>query len=262
MTGALVVLVTVLGLLIGSFLNVVIWRVPRGESVVSPGSACPACGHRVRARDNVPVLSWLLLRGRCRDCGAPISVRYTVVEIVTAVLFGSVAVAVGWDWSLPLYLYLVGWAVALTAIDVELHRLPDALVLPAYPVVAALLTLATWAPSADGQAGALGRALLGGVVLGAFYFVAMVVYPRGMGFGDVKLAGVLGMVLAWHGWGSLLIGAFAAFLVAGVAVLPGLITRRLARTSEIPFGPFMLAGAALGIAVGEPLWTAYLGVFA
>jgi leader peptidase (prepilin peptidase)/N-methyltransferase len=261
-TAALVVLVALLGLLIGSFLNVVIWRVPRGESVVSPGSACPACGHPVRARDNVPVLSWLLLRGRCRDCGAPISVRYTVVEVVTAALFGLVAAAVGWDWSLPLYLYLVGWAVALTAIDVELKRLPDALVLPAYPVVAALLAVATWAPPGTDDAGALVRAVIGGAALGAFYFLALVVYPRGMGFGDVKLAGVLGLVLAWHGWGSLLIGGFAAFLIAGLAILPGLLTRRLGRSSEIPFGPFMLAGAAVGVVVGEPLWSAYLGAFA
>ncbi len=252
----------VLGLLIGSFLNVVIWRVPRGRSVVSPGSACPECGHPVRARDNIPVVSWLVLRGRCRDCGAPISVRYALVEIGTAVLFTAVAAAEGPTWSLPLYWYLAGLGIALAAIDLELHRLPDALVLPAYPVIAALIAVATWAPGGTGDGAAVVRALVGGAVLGSVYFGVMLAYPRGMGFGDVKLAGALGMALAWHGWGALVVGAFAAFVLAGVGVLPGLLTRRLSRSSVVPFGPFMLAGAAGGLVAGEAIWTGYLGLLA
>jgi len=133
----------VLGLIIGSFLNVVVWRIPRGESIVSPPSACPRCGHRIRARDNVPVVSWLLLRARCRDCHAPISLRYPLVEAATGVLFVLVALRVGWSWAMPGYLYLAAVGLALALIDLDTHRLPNSLVLPAYPVTAVLLAIAS-----------------------------------------------------------------------------------------------------------------------
>lgn len=257
MTALLATLAVVLGLAVGSFLNVVVWRVPRGESVVAPPSACPRCGHRIRARDNIPVLSWLLLRARCRDCGAPISARYPSVELGTAVLFGLVAWRIGLAWELPAFLYLAAIAVALALIDLDVHRLPDAIVLPAYPVSLALLA---GAAAADGQWWSLGRAVLGGLALLAFYAVLAAVYPAGMGLGDVKLAGVLGVFLGWMGWGSLLVGAFAAFLLGGVFALGLLATGRASRGSGIPFGPWMLLGAGVGIAIGEPAWSAYLGL--
>lgn len=257
LTGA-AVLAGIFGLLIGSFLNVVIWRVPRGESIVSPPSACPSCGHPVRSRDNVPVVSWLLLRGRCRDCGEPISARYPLVEAGTALVFVLVILRFGVGWELLTYLYLAAVAVALALIDVDVHRLPDAIVLPSYGVVAGLLVLACWSPGGDSDWPALLRALIGGVALFALYGLLFVIYPRGMGLGDVKLSGVLGMALGWLGWGSLLIGGFAAFLVGGVFSVLLLITGRATRKSGIPFGPWMLLGAAIGIAWGERLWTAYL----
>ena len=257
---ALVPAVVVLGLLVGSFLNVVVWRVPRGESVVSPPSACPGCGRPVRPRDNVPVLSWLLLRGRCRDCGGAISVRYPLVEAATALLFGAVALLVGPSWELPALLYLAAVAVALSLIDLDTHRLPDAIVLPSYVVAAALLTLATFGPGAPGDAGALGRAAVGGVALFVVYLVLAVAHPGGMGFGDVKLAGVLGTYLGWYGWGSLVVGFFTAFLVGGVVGLVLVLTRRANRKTSVPFGPYMFVGAAVGIAVGEQVWRAYLGM--
>jgi leader peptidase (prepilin peptidase) / N-methyltransferase len=247
----------VLGLLIGSFLNVVVWRVPRGESVVSPPSACPRCGHAIRPRDNVPVLSWLALRGRCRDCAAPIAARYPAVELATGLAFVLVGAGLGWSWALPAFLYLTAIAIALALIDLEVHRLPDAIVLPAYPVTAVLLAVASWG---EGEWGALLRAAIGGVVLWAVYFALAVAKPGGMGFGDVKLAGVLGASLAWAGWGSLVVGAFAAFLIGGVFSIGLLVTGRATRSSGIPFGPWMLLGAALGIAVGEPLLDGYLGL--
>ena len=161
-------LVVVIGLLIGSFLNVVIWRVPRGESVVAPPSACPACGHQIRARDNIPVLSWFLLRGRCRDCAAPISARYPLVEAATALLFAFVLLRFDWTWSLPAYLFLAALAVALALIDLDVHRLPSSIVVPAYPVLAALLLLASWNPGGPSRWDALLPAAIGGVVL--FFF--------------------------------------------------------------------------------------------
>lgn len=254
------VLAGVLGLLIGSFLNVVIWRVPRGESIVSPPSACPSCGHRVRARDNLPVLSWLLLRGRCRDCGAPIAVRYPLVEAGTSVAFVLVVLRFGVVWELPAYLYLVAIGVALALIDLDVHRLPDAIVLPSYPVMVVLLAVASWAPGGPSDWGALIRALIGAVALFGLYGLLFVIYPRGMGLGDVKLAGLLGLALAWLGWGSLVVGAFAAFLVGGVFSVLLLATGRATRKSGIPFGPWMLAGAAIGIGWGEQLWAGYLDI--
>lgn len=260
MTPLAVVAGALLGLAIGSFLNVVVWRVPRGESVVHPPSACPRCGHAVRPRDNVPVLSWLLLRGRCRDCGEPIARRYPLVEAGTAVLFAAVAVWSGPGWETPALLYLAAVSVALTLIDLDVQRLPDAIVLPSYPVALALLALASWNPTGVPDWGALLRALAGGAVLLAGYFVLVLVYPRGMGLGDVKLAGLLGLYLAWAGWAELAVGAFAAFVLGGVVAVALLVTGRARRGSGIPFGPWMLAGAWVGLVLGGPLARWYLGL--
>ena len=153
-----VVFITLAGLAIGSFLNVVIWRVPRGESIVSPPSHCPQCDAEIRGRDNIPVASWLLLRGRCRDCGARISARYPGVELLTGVLFLLVTLAIGLTWELPAYLYLTAVGVALAFIDLDTRRLPNVMTLPSYPILAALLLI----PAAvDGSWGDYGRAMLG-----------------------------------------------------------------------------------------------------
>lgn len=261
MTGFLVVTTAVLGLLIGSFLNVVVWRVPRGESIVSPPSACPRCGGRIAARDNVPVVSWLLLRGRCRGCGEPISARYPLVEGGTAALFAGAAAVIGPSWALPAVLYLVAVGVALALIDLDVHRLPDAVVLPSYPVAAVLLLLSDLAPADGLDGGAWLRALVGAAGLLTFYLVLFVARPGGMGLGDVKLAGLLGLYLGWFGWGSLVVGAFGAFVLGGAFSVVLLASGRAGRKSGVPFGPWMIAGAFLGIAVGEPLWRAYLSVF-
>ncbi|MET0435246.1 MAG: prepilin peptidase [Cellulomonas sp.] len=258
----LVLTAAVLGLAIGSFLNVVVWRVPRGESVARPPSACPRCGHRIRARDNVPVLSWMLLRGRCRDCRAPIARRYPLVEAGTAVLFAAVAASARPAWTLPVLLYLAALSVALTLIDLDVHRLPDVLVLPAYPVCAALLALASWNPGGEPDWGALGRAGIGGAGLLAFYLGAAMAYRGGMGLGDVKLAGVLGLCLGWFGWDVLVVGGFAAFLLGGLYAVGLVVTGRADRRSGIPFGPWMLAGAWLGIALGGRVGDWYLGLLA
>lgn len=256
----LVFFAALLGLAVGSFLNVVVWRVPRGESVVSPPSACPRCHHQIRARDNVPVLSWLLLRGRCRDCGEPIAVRYPLIEAVTALAFAGVAWAVGWAWTLPVLLYLAAVSIALALIDIDTHRLPNAIVLPSYPMVLALLALASANPGGASDWAALLRSVIGGAALFGVYLLIVLVYPSGMGFGDVKLAGVLGLVLGWIGWGALVVGWFAAFLVGGVFGIALIVVGRAGRKTAIPFGPWMLLGAWIGIIAGQPLWDAYLSL--
>lgn len=259
MTAVLYLLLGLFGLAVGSFLNVVVWRVPRKESVLHPPSACPRCEHPIRPRDNVPVLSWLVLRARCRDCGEPISARYPLVELATGVLFVLAGLWTGLDapsvWFLPAALYFVAIAVALTLIDIDTHTLPNAIVLPSYPVVAALLALATWGTH-DWSAGL--RALAGMAILYVFYFAIVFAYPRGMGFGDVKLAGVLGLLLGWLGWGPLVVGGFSAFVVGGVFSLVLMAARSAGRKTQIPFGPWMLVGAVIGALWGHAIWDAYL----
>ena len=244
-----------LGLLVGSFLNVVVWRVPRGESVVRPPSACPGCGQPVRPRDNVPVVSWLLLRGRCRDCSTPVSRRYPLVELATAALFAVLALRLGPDPALPAFLVLGAAGLALALIDVDVRRLPDAITLPLYPVLVVLLGLAAGLGADSGRPG---RALLGGVLMFAVYFALCLAHPGGMGFGDVKLSGLLGLATAWLGWGALAVGLFAGFLLGGVWGVALVLTGRGGRKSAVPFGPFMLAGALLAVLAGEELAQAYL----
>jgi len=238
----------ILGLLVGSFLNLVIHRVPLGESVVHPRSRCPGCGTELAARDNVPVLSWVLLRGRCRTCGEPISPRYPMVELGTAVLFAGVAVWCGLSWSLPAYLYLAGISVALSAIDLDVRRLPDKIVLPSYVVALVLLLLPA---VAEGRWDAYLRAALTGVGLFAFYFLLALIYPAGMGFGDVKLSGVLGIYLGWYSWGLAILATFVAFLLGAVVGVAVMVRTKEGRRTKVPFGPFMLLGTFIALFFGQ-----------
>jgi leader peptidase (prepilin peptidase)/N-methyltransferase len=263
---ALALLGGVFGMLIGSFLNVVVHRVPRGLSVVAPPSACGGCGTRIRWYDNVPVLSWLLLRARCRDCGSRISVRYPLLELGTGVAFAVVVLSMppvaavdlpavlGGAASAVAFLYLAAITIALAAIDLDVKRLPDAIVLPAYPVGLVLLGAASLVA---GDPWALARAGAGAGISFALYLALALVSPGGMGFGDVKLAGVLGLFLAWLGWPALIVGTFAPFLLGGAfAVL--LLLRGAGRRTAVPFGPWMLGGAWIAILAGGGIWTTYL----
>jgi leader peptidase (prepilin peptidase)/N-methyltransferase len=254
-TAFLAALCALLGLAIGSFLNVIVWRVPRGESVLRPASRCPRCEAPIRPRDNVPVLSWLVLRGRCRACSAPISVRYPLVEAATAGLFAALAVKIGPHAVLPAYLYLGAVAVALALIDLDVRRLPNAIVLPSYAVALVLLGLAAMV---DGQANPLLRALFGMVAYYGVFFLLAFAYPAGMGFGDVKLAGVLGLYLGYLGWNVLAVGAFAGVLLGGVVGIGLLLGGRAGRKSAIPYGPFMLTGALLAVFVGASIAHGYV----
>ncbi|PZE28203.1 MULTISPECIES: A24 family peptidase [unclassified Curtobacterium] len=257
----------VFGLLIGSFLNVVVYRVPAHVSIVSPPSACPRCDHPIRGYDNVPVLSWLVLRGRCRDCGAPISSRYPLVELATGLLFVVVALRF-WPATtagdrvlaahvvlLLAFLYLMAISVALALIDVDTHTLPNAITYPSSVVLAVLLAGAS---ALSGDWAAFVRGVIGAAALGVLYLVLAIAVPGGMGLGDVKLAGILGLALAYLGWGPLAVGAFGAFLVGGIFALVLVAARRAKWRGGIPFGPSMLTGAWIGVLVGAPASHAYL----
>lgn len=247
----------VLGLAIGSFLNVVVHRVPAGLSVVSPPSACPRCRTPIRPRDNVPVLGWVLLRGRCRDCALPISPRYPLVEAGCAALFAALGARFGADPVLPAFLYLAAVGLALSLIDLDTRRLPDVLVLPSYVVMVVLLAVpvVVGEPREDFL-----RALAGGAAAYAAFFALCFAYPNGMGFGDVKLSGVLGLGLAQLGWGELVLGLFAGFLLGGVVGVALLARGTAGRKTAVPFGPFMVVGTFLAVFAGGPLVDGYLGL--
>jgi leader peptidase (prepilin peptidase) / N-methyltransferase len=248
-----------LGLLVGSFLTVVAHRVPAGRSVVAPRSACPACGTPVRPRDNVPVLSWALLGGRCRDCAAAVPVRYPAMEAATGLLFAALAAAHGGSAALPALLWVAAAGVALFVIDLDTHRLPDAIVLPSYPVVGGLLLAGGLV---TGERPVLRAVLSAAAWVGLYGVLWAGTGGRGMGPGDVKLAGLPGLVLGWLGWGPSVVGLFAGFAV-GAAVGVGLLAAgRVTRGTPIAHGPFLLVGAALGAFAGGPLWEAWMRVLA
>jgi leader peptidase (prepilin peptidase)/N-methyltransferase len=263
----------VFGLLIGSFLNVVIYRVPNGMSIVAPPSACPTCGNQIKSYDNIPVVSWLMLKAKCRNCKSKISARYPLVESATAIFFGLVSATIipqllsgelsareitAGVLTLAALLYLAGISVSLALIDLDTHKLPDAIVLPAYIVSGVFFTAASFA---QGDFDGLPRAAIGMGALFLFYFIMAFAFPGGMGLGDVKLAGALGIYLGWAGWGSLATGAIAAFILGGLFAVVLVITRRANRKSGIPFGPWMILGAWVGIAFGNQLFAGYLTLF-
>jgi leader peptidase (prepilin peptidase)/N-methyltransferase len=257
---ALVGIAGLAGLVVGSFLNVVISRVPRGESVVRPPSHCPACGAAVRARHNVPVVGWLVLRGRCADCRATIGIRYPAVELGTGVAFAGLTAWLGARHLLgaaPAYLCFVAAGIALAMIDLDCRRLPTVIVLPCYPVLAALLATASWWQR---DWWPLARAAIGGGGLFAFFFAVAFAYPAGMGFGDVRLAGVVGGMLGYLSWSTLVVGAFGAFLLGSVVGLVIMAIGGGGRRTAVPFGPFMIVAALLAIVVADPVVTAYRGL--
>jgi leader peptidase (prepilin peptidase)/N-methyltransferase len=249
--------IALLGLAIGSFLNVVIHRVPIPASLSRPPSRCPECEHPIRRRHNVPVLGWLVLRGRCADCHTPISPRYPAVELATAALFVAVTVRLlqlDLLAALPAFLWFVAAGIALAMIDLDVGRLPNLIVLPAYPILAALLTAAALV-SHDSQA--LVRMAIGAAASYSLHYLTALAFPGGMGFGDVKLAGLVGGMLAFVSYPVLLVGVGAAFLLGATTGLVAIATGRASRRTAVPFGPFMVAGAFLAIFLGGFISTAY-----
>ena len=264
MTAVLIVYAALVGLAVGSFLNVVVGRVPAHRSLLTP-SRCDSCDTPIRAWQNVPVVSWLVLGGRCHECHAAIGVRSPIVEAGTGAAFAAITAWTGTvtDGTLGRVLLAVALcafaavSIALALIDLDTHRLPDAVVGPAYPLVLVLLAATS---GATGDWAALARGAAGLVALTLAYYAVHVVRPDGMGFGDVKLAGLIGLVTGYVGWGALAVGAFAAFVLAGGYGVALIATGRAHRRSGLAFGPWMLAGGWLGLVVGAPLASGYLQV--
>lgn len=247
--------ITLLGILIGSFLNVVIGRVPEGKSVVRPPSACPRCQSPISPRDNIPIVSWLILRAKCRNCALPISARYPLIEAATGVLFGLTAWRVGWVAELPAILLFVAGGIALSAIDVEHLRLPNAVVYPLLALVGAALATAA---AASGDWDRLVWVAAGGVATAAALFVIVFATKgRGMGMGDVRLALVLGAVTGWYGPGRSLLGLFLGFVVGSVIGVG--LTARTGKLKgvKMPFGPSLIAGCWIAVLWGGPVWGWY-----
>jgi len=241
-----IVVAGLFGAVIGSFLNVVAHRVPRGESLLSPGSHCPVCDAPVRPYDNVPVVSWLLLRGRCRNCGTSISPRYPLVELATAVAFAAVVAARGFDDDLVLELPFVAALIALAAIDLDLKLLPNKIVYPlaVYGVIATVLV----------DRDDLLENLIAGAAAFGFLLAAVVAYPRGMGMGDVKLAGAMGLYLGLSVIPALLV-AFLSGSLVGVIILAR--EGSAGRKKAVPFGIFLALGGIVGVLAGPELIDLY-----
>ncbi len=239
------------GLLVGSFVTVVAYRVPRGESIVAPRSRCPGCGAQIAAYDNVPVFSWLLLRGRARCCGAAISARYPLAELTLGLLYAA-TVLVLWDdpGEIALGLVFVTTLLAVTLTDLEQRIIPNKILLVATVLGVAIAAIAV--------PGTLPERALAAAAAGGLLFLAALIYPRGMGLGDVKLAAVMGLFL-----GRNVAPAMLVALLAGALVGLAMIAREgaAARKRAIPFGPFLALGGVVGLLAGDQLVDWYLGTF-
>jgi leader peptidase (prepilin peptidase)/N-methyltransferase len=230
------------GLIIGSFLNVVAYRLPRGESIVSPPSHCPGCDVQIKPWDNIPLLSWIFLRGRCRNCSTRISPRYPLVELLTGVLFAAVAVSKGIDGDLAVLLPFAAMLIAVADIDLEHRIVPNKILVP--------MAIYGVAASAVVRTGMLPELLIAGGAAFTFLLVAALIHPAGMGMGDVKLAGVMGLYL-----GASIAPALLVAFLSGSVVGIGVMLRHGAggRKKGVPFAPFLALGAIVGLFAGPAL---------
>ena len=263
-TTAVVVMVAalVIGAIIGSFLNVVIWRVPNHISIVNPKrSFCPNCKARIAWYDNIPVVSWLVLGAKCRHCKEPIAVRYPLVESLTGVAFAAVMAGAVFGlyepWALPALLFFAAVSIVVAFIDLDHHLILNVIIYPSLGITAVLLALASLL---TGDWMRMVHALIGAVVLGAFYLLLALVWAGGMGGGDIKLAVLIGLTLGWLGWPQLIVGAFAAFFVGGIISIVLLALHKVKLRGGIPFGPSMVIGAWIGIYAGALIANWYLQI--
>jgi leader peptidase (prepilin peptidase)/N-methyltransferase len=254
-TAVLAVACAAIGLACGSFLNVVIHRVPRKESIVRPRSHCPACGVQIADKDNIPVVSWLVLRGRCRACRARIPVRYPLVEAATAALFAAAAVRFGASAELPAFCVFLAALLALALIDLEHFLLPSRII---YTTLLIELVLLGTTAVADQRWHTLEHAVVGGVAAFGVFFVIHFIYPSGMAWGDLRLSGLIGAVLGWLGYPYVEVGLFLAFLSASIVGLLLIGLGRANAKTPIPFGVFLALGAAATVLWGHPIVNVWL----
>jgi leader peptidase (prepilin peptidase)/N-methyltransferase len=239
------------GMIAGSFVGVVAHRVPRGRSIVGPRSECPACGTQIAAYDNVPVVSWLLLGGHCRDCGVRIPARYPLIELAVGLSFAATALVLGDDpAALAVGLVFVAVLGAITLTDLERRVIPNAILLVGTAIGIAIVAATDPSSLPERAAAAAGA--------GGFLLLFALIYPRGMGMGDVKLAAMMGVFL-----GVSVVPALAVGIVLGAMVGVGLMLRHgsEARRHAVPFGPFLAAGGVVGLLAGPELIDWYLRTF-
>lgn len=251
-----VVAAGLLGLIFGSFATVAAYRIPRRESIVGGRSRCPNCQATITALENVPVLSWLVLRGRCRHCGHPISVRYPLIELATGALFALAAYKFGVSADAVAYAAFFWVLVVLTVIDLDYKLLPNRVVYPAFVAGWVVLVVAAFV---SGEPRRLVTAAIGAALCGGFFFLVAFIYPAGMGGGDVKLAFVLGTFLGYLGIGLVVVGMFLSFLLGAVIGLIAMAATGGGRKMQIPFGPFLALGTVIAIFAGPKLLDLYLG---
>lgn len=256
-TLALALAAAVTGLALGSFVTVLTYRLPRKESVIRPGSKCPGCGHPIKPADNIPVVSYALRRGKCRNCGEPISVRYPLTELASAGLFVAAMLGLSPD----LYAGLVFGTffvvlLAISLIDLERQIIPNAIVYPSV-IGFAIAVVLGWAIGAEFHPvmGLLGLLGFGGLLL-----LIVLIYPKGMGMGDVKLAALIGLVVGAHDLGSVVVAAVLGMVLGGIGGVLVLAFRG-GENQKMPFGPFLAAGAVLATFFGPSIASWYLGYF-
>lgn len=256
MTAFGVLVFVLLGLVFGSFLTVVVHRVPKRESVAAPRSRCPRCGTEIRARDNIPILSWVLLRGRCRACGERIPVEYPLTEAATAALFGASAALVEPLYAAGVVAVFLAVMLALALIDARERIVPNRIT---YPALGAFAIAIGVGHLVGGGVDAV-RALIGlGAYAGPLLLVALAV-PGGMGMGDVKLAALIGLVAGSLGLARVAVAAGAAVVLGGLGAIVAVTVLRYGRRQQIPFGPYLAAGGAVAVLAGSELASAYLSL--
>ncbi len=246
------------GLAIGSFLNVVIYRVPAGKSI-GGRSHCPKCDNQIKGIDNIPVISWLMLRGKCRNCKSKISSRYPLVELATGLSWMGLGIIYGYDPILPLLLLLASASIALAMIDFDTMTLPNVITYPIFIIT--VLYLGALGLLTDNLPSLINAGIGAGIYFGFFFLMWFLTGGRGLGFGDVKLAPTLGAIVGWYSIGGTLVGIMGAFILGGIPAGVLLATGIVKKGTQIPFGPMLLVGAWAGVLVGAPLSEAYFSLF-
>lgn len=248
MLGLLIIGSAILGLLVGSFLNVVIYRVPLGLSVVLPSSYCPKCHVPILARDNIPIASWVRLRGRCRNCNEHISAQYMAVETACGVLFALTAARVGTHLDLLAFFVLLASLLALSLIDLQHLILPRKIIYVSLAIVLAIFLIVA---ALDNEWGKLLVAVACAVAWFLVFFLINAISPRALGFGDVRLAPLLGLSLGWLGVSYVIVGFFMANLIGAVIGIALVLTKRMERGQQIPYAIFLSMGCTLAIFAGS-----------
>lgn len=251
------VVIFLFGLMVGSFDNVAIYRIPEKKSLWGPRSFCPHCGTTIAWYDNVPLLSYFLLRRRCRHCGEPISWRYPLVELVSGLLFLAVFAKLGFGWRAELlpHLFMVTVLIIVSAIDLELQIIPNKVMYPAIPVALAAMGIVALV---RGDYHIMTDSLIGAAAVAVPWAVAATVFPRGFGMGDAKLAAFTGAIL---GWRAELVGFFIGVALGALVGIVLIAAKKKDRKSRLPFGPFLAAGALVAIFWGQAIWDFYVGLF-